>query len=96
MKRAVAPVFGSDVGNGFGEVPAVPAKVLGIVLALAVGVIAGFGQDDRSVLPRTLAVALGIFNPDLNQMRVVRRGIALSNREASLAGLHLDTVIGDA
>jgi len=68
MKRTVTPFFRRDVGDSFGEVPAVAIKVLSIVLALAVGLVFRLGQDDGSILPRALAVTYGILDPDLNDM----------------------------
>ena len=68
MKRTAAPFFRSDVGDGLSEVPPVPKKVLSIVLALAIGLVFRLGQDDGSVLPRALAVPVGILDSDLNSM----------------------------
>jgi hypothetical protein len=96
VKSAAAPLFWSDVGDGFGEVPAVAAKVLRIVLALAIGVVSRFTQDEGSALASALAVAAGIFDPDLDYVRVVRLRVAFSNRETAIARLHLDAVIRDA
>ena len=96
MKFAAAPFFGSDIGDGFREVPAVTVKILSIVLALAVGVVLWLSEDDGAVLPCALAMTLGIFDANLNDMRPIRHGIAFGNGEAALAGLHLDAVIGDA
>lgn len=96
MKGTVAPLFGSDIGDGFGEVPAVAVKVLSVVLALAIGLILRFSQDDGSVLPRAFAVSVGIFDTNLNDVRMVGRHTSLGDGEAALAGSHLDAVIGDA
>ena len=96
MKGAVAPLFGSDIGDGFGEIPAVAVEVLSVVLALAVGLVLRFSQDDGSVLPRAFAVSFGIFDTNLNDVRMVGRHISLGDGEAALAGFHLDAVIGDA
>jgi len=96
MKLTAAPFLGSDIGDGFGEVPAVAVKVLSIVLALAIGMILGFGQDDGSVVPRAFAVTLGIFDTNLNDVRIVGRRISFGDGEAALPGFHLDTVVGDA
>lgn len=41
---------------------------LSVVLALAVRVVLRLCEDDGSVLPRALAVPLGILDPDLNDM----------------------------
>ena len=68
MKRTAAPFLRSDVGDSFGEVPAMAPNVLSVVLALTVGVVLRLGQDDGSVVPRALAVSLGILDPDLNDM----------------------------
>ena len=73
MKRTAAPFFRSDIGDSFGEVPAVAVKVLSVVLALAVGLLLRFGQDDGSILSRALAVTLGIFDANLNDVRIVGR-----------------------
>jgi hypothetical protein len=73
MKCATAPFFGSDIGDGFGEVPAVAVKVLSVVLALAIGLVLGFRQDDGTILSRSLAVTLSIFDANLNDVRVVGR-----------------------
>jgi len=96
MKCTTAPFFGSDIGDGFGEVPAVAVKVLSVVLALAIGLVLGFRQDDGTILSRSLAVTLSIFDANLNDVRVVRRHTSFGDGEAALAGLHLDAVIGDA
>jgi hypothetical protein len=68
MKRTAAPFLWRDVGERLREVPAVAMEVLGVVLALAVGLIGRLGQDDRAVLPRTLAVTFGVLNPDLDDV----------------------------
>ncbi len=96
MKFTVTPLFGSDIGDGFGEVPAVTVKILNIVLALAIRMILRFRQDDGSVLPRTLAMSMGIFDTNLNDVRIVGRGISFGDGDATFAGSHLDAVIGDA
>jgi len=80
----------------FSEVPAVTVKILDVVLPLAVRMILRFTQDDRAVLPRSLIVTLGIFNANLNVLRVVGRHVALGDRKATIASTHLYTVIGDA
>ena len=95
MKCAIAPFFGSDIGDGFSEVPAMSIKILSIVLALPVGMIFGFSEDVGAILPRALAVTLRIFDADLNGMRIVRRNVSFRNGEAALTDLHLDAVIGD-
>jgi hypothetical protein len=96
MKCATAPFFGSDIGDGFGEVPAVAAKVLSVVLALAIGLVLGFRQDDGTILSRSLAVTLSIFDANLNDVRVVGYHVAFGDGEAAITGFHLDAVIGDA
>ena len=96
MKCTTAPFFGSDIGDGFGEVPPVAVKVLSIVLALAIGLIIGFSQDDGSILPGAFAVTMGIFDTHLNDVRIIGRDISLGHGEAALSGFHLDAVIGDA
>jgi hypothetical protein len=68
MKRPAAPFFGSNIGNGLGEIPAVAVKVLSIVLALAIGLVSGLSQDDGAVLSRPLAVTVGIFNANLHEL----------------------------
>ena len=85
MKCTATPLFGSDIGDGFGEVPAVTVKVLSIVLALAIGLILGFSQDDGSVLPRAFAVIVGIFDTNLNDVRIIGRHISFGDGEAALA-----------
>jgi len=96
MKCTAAPFLGSDIGDGLGEVPAVAVKVLSVVLALAIGLVLGFGQDDGTVPPRTLAVTLSIFDANLNDVRIVGYHVAFGDGEAAIASFHLDTVIGDA
>ena len=96
MKLPAAPIFGSNIRNGFGEVPAVAVKVLSVVLALAIGLVFRFGQDDGSVLPRAFAVSVGIFDTNLNDVRMVGLHIPFGDGEAALAGFHLDAVVGDA
>ncbi len=96
MKCTATPFLGSNIGDGFGEVPAVAAKILSVVLALSVGLVLRFGQDDGTVPSRTLAVTLSVFNTNLNDVRVVGYHIAFGNGEAAVADSHLDAVIGDA
>ena len=71
-------------------------KILRIVLALAIGLVLGFGQDDGTILSRALAVTLSIFNANLNPVRTVGCRIAFGDGEAAIPGFHLDAVIGDA
>lgn len=96
MKCTVTPLFWSDIGDGFSEVPAVAVKVLSVVLALTIGLILRFSQYDGSVLPRAFAVIVGMFDTNLNHLRIVGSYISFGDGEAALAGFHLDAVIGDA
>jgi hypothetical protein len=96
MKCTVAPFFGGDIGDGLGKVPAVPVKVLSVVLALAIRLVLGFRQDDGTVLSRSFAVSLRIFDANLNDVRVVGYHVAFGDGDAAIAGFHLDAVIGDA
>src|SRR3954471_2828134 len=96
MKRAAAPFLRSDVGNRLGEVPAMAIKVLGIILALAVGMVLRLGQDEGAVLPCALAMPFGILDPNLDDVRVVWRHRAFGDGEAAVPGFHLNAVIGDA
>ena len=95
MKRTTAPFFGSDVGDRFGEIPTVPIEVLSIVLAFAIGLVCWLGQDHRSILPRVFAVRIGIFDADLDHLRLVRRHLAFGDGEAAITRFHLDAVICD-
>lgn len=95
MKCTAAPFFGSDIVDGLRKVPAVAVKVLSVVLALAIGLVLGFGQDDGTVLSRSLAVPPGIFDANLNDVRVVGDHVAFGDGEAAIAGFHLEAVIGD-
>ena len=94
MKRSAAPFLGSDIFDRFSKVPAVAIKVLCVVLALTVGLILGFSQDEGTVLSCPLAMRPGIFNA--NNVRIVGHHVAFRNREAAIPGFHLDPVIGDA
>jgi len=96
MKCTAAPFLGSDIGDGFGEVPAVAAKVLSVVLALSIGLVLRFSQDDGTVPARALAVTLSIFDPNLNDVRIVGYHIAFGDGKAAVADFHLDAVISDA
>jgi len=96
MKCATTPFFRGNVGDGFGEIPTVAIEILGIVLALAVRVVLRFRQNDGPILARALTMSIGIVDADLNGMRMIGRHITFSNGEATLAGLHLYAVIGDA
>jgi len=96
MKCTAAPFFGSDIRDGLRKVPAVAVKVLSVVLALAIGLVLGFRQDDGTVLSRSLAVPLSTFDANLNDVRVVGYHVAFGDGEAAITGFHLDAVIGDA
>ncbi len=96
MKLSATPFIGSNIGDGFGEVPAVTIKILDVVLAFAVGMILRFSQNSCTVLPCALAVTLGIFDANLNMLRVVGRHRAFGDSEAALAGAHLYAVVGDS
>jgi len=95
MKCTAAPFFGSDIGDGLRKVPEVAVKVLSVVLALAIGLVLGFRQDDGTVLSRSLAVPFSIFDANLNDVRVVGYHVAFGDGEAAITGFHLNTVIGD-
>ena len=96
MKFAAAPLLGSDIGDGFGEVPAMAVEVLNVVLALAVGLVLRFSQDDGAVPSRPLAMILSVFDADLNDVRVVGHNIPFGYGEAAISGFHLDAVIRNA
>src|SRR6201993_1990926 len=96
MKLTAAPLFGGHISDGFGEVPAMAVKILSIVLALAIRMIFRFRHDDGSVTPRAFAVTKGIFDANLNNVRIVGRDSSLGDGETALARFHLDAVIGDA
>ena len=95
MKLAVTPLFRSDIGDGFREVPVVSVKVLGIVLSFPIGMILRFAQDDSPVLPCACTVANSIFDTHLNALRMIRRHIPFADREAALSRFHLYAVIGN-
>lgn len=96
MKCTAAPFFGSDIGDGFGEVPTVAVKILSVILPLAIGLVLGFSNDDGTILPGALAVTFSILDANLNDVRIVGHHVAFSNGKAAIPGLHLDAVIGDA
>ena len=73
-----------------------PTKVLSVILAFSIGLVLRFSQDDGTVLSRTLAVTLSIFDANLNDVRIIGYNLAFGDGEAAVAGLHLDAVIGDA
>jgi len=95
MKCTIAPFFRSYISNGLGEVPAMAVKVLSVVLALAVGMVRRFRQDYCAILACPLAVNLGVFDTNLNDMRIVGFHLAFSNGKAAIPGFHLDTMIGN-
>ncbi len=68
-------------------------KVLCVVLTLAVHMICRLGENDGSVLPCTLAVGKSVLHAHLNDVRTIGKNVALGNRDASLAGAHLDAVV---
>lgn len=68
MKCTAAPLFRSDIPNGFGKVPAVAVKVLSVVLALAIGLILRLSHDDGTILPRSLAVRSSVFDANLDDV----------------------------
>ena len=96
MKGTVAPFLGSDIGDGFCKVPAMAVKVLSVVLALSIGLVLRFGEDDGTVRPRARAMTLCIFDANLHDVTIVGHHIAFSNGEAAVARFHLDAVIGNA
>jgi hypothetical protein len=71
-------------------------KVLSIVLALAIGMVLGFSQNDGTTSPRALTVTLSIFNANLNDVRAVGYRSAFGYGKAAIPGFHLNAVIGDA
>src|SRR5690242_18481520 len=95
MKLSAAPLFRSDVGDSFGEIPAVAMKILGVVLALAVGLVGGLAQNGDPVLACALAVTFRILDADLNVLRVIWRDLAFGDGEAPIPGFHLDAVVRD-
>src|ERR1051325_7783865 len=96
MKLPAAPFLGSDIGDSFGEVPAVTVKIQRVVLPLAIRMVLRFTQNSCTILSRTFTMTLGIFNPHLHMLRIVRNHRAFSDSEAALASAHLYAVIGDA
>jgi len=95
MKCTAAPFFGAtsvmvSVKSSGGRKS--PARCIGARHRVGLG----FRQDDGTVLARSLAVTLSIFDANLNDVRVVGYHIAFGNGEAAIAGFHLDAVIGDA
>lgn len=96
MKLPAAPFLRSHIGNGFGEIPTMTVKILGIVLALAIRMILRLTQNDGAILPRSLAVPLGILNANLNVLRIIGCRRAFSDREAAIPSFHLYAVVGNA
>lgn len=95
MKCTATPLFGSDIGDGFGEVPAMAVEVLNIVLALPIGMFCRFAQDGGPVPPCAFAVCNSIFDAHLNALRMVGRHTSFADRDAALPRFHLDPVIGN-
>src|SRR5436305_15170073 len=81
MKFSTTPLLGTDVGDGFSEVPAVTVKILHVVLSPAARMILRLTKNNGAVLPRSLALSFGLFNATLNLLRVVGRRFAFSERE---------------
>jgi hypothetical protein len=73
-----------------------PEEILGVVLALAIHVVSGFGQNERTILARAFAVGSHIFDSNLGHVRMFWQHIALGDGEAALAGTHLNSMVGDA
>ena len=96
MKCTTAPFFGSDIGYGFGKIPAVAVKILSVVLALAIRLLLRFSQDDGSILSCAVAVTFSIFDANLNEVRIVGRHTSFGYSEATRRGFDLDAVISDA
>jgi len=96
MKRTVAPFLRSDIFHRFGEVPTVAVKILSVVLALTIGVVLGFSQDVGAVLSRPLAMSLGTFDTNLDDVRIVRYNVAFRNGYAAVPSFHLNAMICDA
>ena len=82
MKLSAAPVFRGDVADGFGEIPAVAEKILGIVLALAVGLVFRVTQDGGAILSGARAVGVRVLDADLNVLRLVWRRLTFGDGEA--------------
>jgi len=96
MECSAAPFLGSDISDGLCKVPTVAVKVLSVVLPFSIGLLLGFRQDDGAVLSRSLAVTLGIFDANLNDVRVVGYHVAFGDGNAAIASFHLDAVVGNA
>ncbi len=93
VKFTPAPVFGSDIRDGFGEVPAVAIKIQGIVLALAIGMVRWIAQDNSAIFSRAFAVTFRILDADLDVLRVVWRDLTFRDGKAAISGFHLNAVI---
>ena len=96
MRCTAAPFFWGDIGDGLCKVPTVAMKIPSGVLALAIGLVLGFSQDDSAALSRSFAVPSGIFYANLDDLRIVGYQGAFGDGKAALAGFHLDAVISDA
>ena len=96
MKCAAAPFLGGDVADRFGKVPAMTVKILRVVLTLAVRLVSRFSQNDSAVSPRSLAMSLGIFDPNLNDVRIVGYSGPFRDGEAAISGFHLNAMISNA
>ena len=83
MKCATAPVFGSDIGDGFGEVPTMAVEILSVVLALAVGMVLRFAQNRGAVLASALFRRAAVFR----WMRPLRAARSRSFTAANFAAL---------
>ncbi len=93
MELPSAPFLRGNVLDRLCEVPMVTVEVPSIVLTLSVGLILRLGQDHGTVLPRTLAVPLSVFDANLDDVGFVRSDIAFCDREATVSGFHLDAMI---
>ena len=73
----------------------VPAKVLGGVLALAVGIVLRLGEDRRAALARVPAVGVGVVDADHEGDVPGRRlgGARLGDRDRAFAERELGAVI---
>jgi hypothetical protein len=73
----------------------VAVKVSRVVLALAVRMICGLGENDGAMLPCAFAMGKRIFDTYLCDVRALGNDVALGDRETSFTGAHLDAVVGD-
>src|ERR1035438_6641934 len=69
--RCTAPLLRSYVGDGLGKCPAMPGKILRVVLTLAVGMIHWGGENARAVLPRPFVVTVRVRYTHHYQVRAV-------------------------